>query len=248
MGVNMYKDKMFLDCSENLINSSSIKNNIEVNDGLFYNEITLNSIDAKKINKSKGKYITIKFDKNKIDKCLEDLINLIVKSLNEMYKYLNIKKNPKILFVGLGNKDYACDKFGYKMIEKLDININHYKIYKDVIGKTNISSIDFIKNLLNIIDVDLVIVFDSLMSKSMELLGTTIQLSNTGLSPGSAFGSKTLEINKKTIKKPVINIGIPTIINLKDNNDENLVVTTNNIDEIVDNLSSIISIAINRII
>lgn len=245
MGVNMYKDKMFLDCSENLINLSSIKESVDLNECISYNEITLNSIDSKKLNKSKGKYITIKFNNKNLDKYLEDLINLIEKSIYKLYSYLNIKKNPKMLFVGLGNKDYACDKFGYKIIEKIDININNYKIYKDVIGKTNISSVEFIKNLLNIVDVDLVIVFDSLMSKDKELLGTTIQLSNTGLSPGSAFGSKVVEINKKTIKKPVINIGIPTIINLQD---DNLVVTTNNIDDIVENLSTIISIAINRII
>ena len=64
-------------------------------------------------------------------------------------------------------------------------------------------------------DTDLVIVFDSLKANHISRLGSTIQLATSGLSPGSAYSDKMSVIDKSSIKKPVINIGVPTIINLK---------------------------------
>ena len=97
-------------------------------------------------------------------------------------------------------------------------------------GKTNIKSTSFIRNLANLIDSDLVIVFDSLKANDISRLGTTIQIATTGLCPGSAYIDSKVVIDKSTIKRPVINIGIPTIINLKsiEKDMPSLIVSTNN--------------------
>ena len=245
----MYKDNILLDNSEIMLNTSNIKNEEKITNNISVTDIELNLSEARKINKGKGKYITIKFNKEKIDNELEILLKTISDSFKKILKYYKITKVPKVLFVGLGNKDFACDKFGSTIIEKICLDDNSYKIYKNVLGSTNIKSTDFIRNLTGIIDVDLVVVFDSLKAESTERLGKTIQIATTGLSPGSAFSKKVSIIDQKTIKKPVINVGIPTIINIKKEAglNEDLIVTTNDIDMLVDNLSTIISISINRI-
>lgn len=245
----MFKDNVFIDASSLLINSSSIKKDESVTDYIKVNDIELNSKDAKVINRNKGKYITITFEKENISNELEILLDLIVNSIKDVLKYLKVNKSSRVLFVGLGNKDFACDAFGYKVIEKLNISNNTFKMYKDVMGKTNIKSTSFIRNLANLIDSDLVIVFDSLKANHISRLGSTIQLATSGLSPGSAYSDKMSVIDKSSIKKPVINIGVPTIINLKSimNENPNLIVSTNDVDDLVSNLSSIISIAINRV-
>lgn len=245
----MFKDNVFIDASNLLINSSSIKKDESVTDYIKINDIELNSKDAKVINRNKGKYITITFDKENIGNELEILLELIVSSIKDVLKYLKVSERSRVLFVGLGNKDFACDAFGYKIIEKLNINNNTFKMYKDVMGKTNIKSTSFIRNLANLIDADLVIVFDSLKANDVSRLGNTIQIATTGLCPGSAYMDTGVVIDKSTIKRPVINIGIPTIINLKsiEKDMPNLIVSINSVDELVDDTSTIISIALNRL-
>ena len=228
----MYKDMMFLDSSENLINSSEIQSKMKVSENISISDIELNNKEAKKIGKSKGKYITITFNKNKLSSELECLIDTICSSIKSILDYLKLSSKCSVLFVGLGNKSFACDKFGNSIIEKISLSNKSFKIYKDVLANTNIKSIDFIKCMSVLTDTDLVIVFDSLKANHISRLGSTMSV-----------------IDKSSIKKPVINIGVPTIINLKSimNENPNLIVSTNDVDDLVSNLSSIISIAINRV-
>lgn len=245
----MYKDMMFLDSGENLINSSEIQSKVNVSENISISDIELNNKEAKKIGKSKGKYITITFNKNKLSSELECLIDTICSSIKSILDYLKLSSKCSVLFVGLGNKSFACDKFGNSIIEKISLSNKSFKIYKDVLANTNIKSIDFIKSMSVLTDTDLVIVFDSLKANDISRLGTTIQIATTGLCPGSAYIDTKVVIDKSTIKRPVINIGIPTIINLKsiEKDMPSLIVSTNNVDELVDDTSTIISIALNRL-
>lgn len=244
----MYKDNIFIEESEKLINSSELKTNDKVVGNLKQTEIEVDSKLSKEIGRSKGKYITITFNKDTLTNEIEELINLLEDSLKEMLNYLKLKNKIKVLFIGLGNKDITSDKFGYLMIEKIAVSTKTHKIYKDVEGITNIKSVDFTKVLSELIKPDLIIVFDSLKATNIERLGSTIQISDCGLYPGSAISEKKQELSKKTIRNNVISIGIPTIINMKniENNNPDLLVSTKDIDRVVDDLSSILSIAINR--
>ncbi len=246
----MYKDNIFIEESEKLINSSELEAKEEtINDDLKVSEIELDARLSKTLGRNKGKYITISFDKENITNKIEDLIKLINTSLQNMLEYLKLSKKSKVLFIGLGNKDITSDKFGYLCIEKIGVSTKTYKMFKDVEGITNIKSVDFTKSLVELTNADLVIVFDSLKAEHLSRLGTTIQLSTGGMYPGSAVNKKTSELSKRTIKTNVICIGIPTIINMKniEENNPDLLVSTKDIDRVVDDLSSIISIAINRL-
>ncbi len=245
----MYKENIFIEESEKLINSSALKEENEDENGIKVSKITLDAKTAKAIEKNKGRYITITYKKENAGKIVEELINTIVKSIEDLQEYLKIPKKKKVLFVGLGNKDVTSDKFGYLTIEKIEITNKNHKIYKDTLGITNINSVEFTRALSELLDPELVVVFDSLKAEHITRLGNTIQLSTGGLYPGSALNQKKCELSKKTIKANVICIGIPTIINMKDITEENpdLLVSSKDIDKVVDNMSSLISIAINRL-
>lgn len=245
----MFKDNIFIEESEKLINSSELTKEETESGSIKSNIIELDTKTAKTIGRNKGKYITITFDKDNLTNNIEELIELIEKSLKSMMEYLKISNKPKILFLGLGNKDITSDKFGYLCIEKIAVSNKTYKIYKDVEGLTNIKSVEFARAISDLVEADLVIVFDSLKAEHVSRLGSTIQMSSGGLYPGSAVNSKASELSKRTIKTNVISIGVPTIINMKDleKNNPDLLVSTKDIDRIVDDLSSILSISINRL-
>ena len=241
----MNKDFLFLEDSDILINSSVIDNKTKITDNIEISKIDLSKEDAKKINKPKGLYTTITFNKEAVGNEIEKLLDLLKNEIKNTFDYLKVKKNKKILFVGLGNKNITLDKLGFLTIEKISVSNNTYKIYKDVEGLTNIDTINFIKSLVKDLEIDLVVLIDSLKAHSIERIGSTVQISTSGLNVGSKK-----EISKKTIKANTISIGVPTLIDMKEINDINpsLLITTMDIDDIVDNSSSIISIAINKLI
>ena len=245
----MFKDNIFLETSEKLANLSDLTIKNKINDDIFMSEIEIDSRLGKQIKRNKGKYITITFNDDKLGDHIETLIETINISINNVLKYLKLSKKSKILFVGLGNKDITSDKFGYLMIEKISANNKLYKMYKDVEGITNINSFEFIKSLVSFIDPDVVFIFDSLKAENIERLGTTIQISTGGLYPGSAVSDKVNEISKSTLKRDVICVGIPTIINLESINIDNpyMLISSRDIDRVVDDISSIISLSINRL-
>lgn len=245
----MFKDNIFIEESEKLINSSELKSEEIENGNVKTTLVDLDAKTAKTIGRNKGKYITITFDKDNLTNNIEELIDSIEKSLKSMMEYLKVNNKSKILFIGLGNKDITSDKFGYLCIEKIAVSNKTHKIYKDVEGLTNIKSVEFARVISELVEADLVIVMDSLKAEHISRLGSTIQLSSGGLYPGSAVNSKASELSKRTIKTNVISIGVPTIINMRDleKNNPDILVSTKDIDRIVDDLSSILSIAINRL-
>ncbi len=245
----MFKENIFLEESEKLINSSEIPSKEEVKNGIKISEITLDTKLSKTLDRCKGKYITITFEKEKVSENIEELLNIISENFKKLISYLKVSTKSKILFVGLGNKEITSDKFGYSCIEKIEVGKNLYKIYKDVQGITNIPSVDFIKVVRELTNADLVVVFDSLKAEHLERLGSTIQLSTGGLYPGSVLSDKKKELSKRTINASVLSIGVPTIINMKDikENNPDYLVTTKDIDRLIDNMSSLLSIVINRL-
>ena len=102
------------------------------------------------------------------------------------------------------------------------------------------------------LEVNLIIIIDSLSAKSIERLNKTIQISTGGIKPGSALLKTSYEISEKTMKIPVIAIGVPTIINmnkfLKEKPKEELIVTSKDIDIEIENIATMLSIVINRIL
>lgn len=128
------------------------------------------------------------------------------------------------LFVGLGNRDLSSDRIGVEICNCLSpIRSKNEKlaslslISPGILSSGGIEAFDHVKGLLSVCGFDAVIVADSLSSYHPERLLTTVQISNTGITPASgtrnfdACAPKMREISKKTLGVPVISLGVPTV-------------------------------------
>ena len=190
----------------------------------------LNENGEKILNKPKGIYITIDMKNLKIaqENEIEYLSNILKTELEPIIDQ-HIKKQDEILVVGLGNIYSTPDALGPKVISNIDIT-RHIKKYmpkyidKDartisaiapgVLGTTGIETVEILKGIVDNTKPKLIIVIDSLASRSIERIGSTIQISDTGIIPGAGVGNKQNEISINTLKIPVIAIGVPTVVDL----------------------------------
>lgn len=136
---------------------------------------------------------------------------------------------PSILAVGLGNGDVTPDALGPRVIGNLLIT-RHLQtgqfelpsvsadsasvcaIVPGVMAQTGMETAEIIKALTDQIQPDLVLVIDALAARSVTRLGTTIQLSDTGIQPGSGVGNHRHGLTRESLGVPVIAIGVPTVV------------------------------------
>ena len=117
-----------------------------------------------------------------------------------------------------------------------------------VLADTGVESAEIIKGVVNTVKPSCVIVIDALASSSTERLGTTVQLSDVGISPGSGVGNHRYEISKSTLGVPVVSIGIPTVVSsalMGDDEKQQMFVTPREIDKIAEQGARLIGMAIN---
>lgn len=188
----------------------------------------LNENGATALSKEVGKYITMEI---KDIKYLEEKDkNKIINTLsNEIKNLIGEDKTKSILVVGLGNIYVTPDSLGPKVVQSVDITRHLINFAKDlvepdtrsvsalspgVLGTTGIETSEIITSVCNEVKPDIVIAIDSLASSSINRLGTTIQLSNTGITPGAGVRNKREGINQNTLNVPVIAIGVPTVVDM----------------------------------
>ena len=170
--------------------------------------------------------------------------------------------------VGLGNDKSTPDSLGPRVIDNiivtrhmdvLGINSNRVvsAIKPGVTGETGIETKDIIKGIIDKIKPDFVVVIDSLKSSTIKRLTKTIQITDTGIHPGSGVNNKRDALDKKSLGIPVIAVGIPTVCDLSTIVNEfsksnkkipNMIVTLKEIDFVIDKLSDLLSICINEVI
>ena len=145
--------------------------------------------------------------------------------IKECLKETKIKKTDSCLVVGLGNIDSTPDSIGPLTVQNIIVT-NHIYLYDEldanyrrvssiapnVTAVNGIETADYIKGIVTILKPDFLIVIDALASRSIERVNKTIQLSNTGITPGSGVGNNRTEISDQTLNIPVIAIGIPTVV------------------------------------
>lgn len=232
---------------------------------------------AKRLGKQKGRYITIEaaslIDSNEESYHInvsEELKKAIISMLS---MYNNIRH---ILVAGLGNHDAMPDALGPVTVSNLRITRNIDEdaeyiisaIVPNVMAKTGMESAEVLQGIVAMTHPDLVIVIDALAARRMERLGRTIQITDTGIAPGSGVMNRRKKVNKEVLGVPVIAIGVPTVIDagtivydaiskissdedakeLKkyiDDYSENMYVTPKDIDDYIKRVSYTLSEAIN---
>ena len=187
---------------------------------------------SKIMQKPKGKYISIEAE------CLKDsdiekhskVSKILACNIEKLICDSNDKKDIKnVLVVGLGNSSVTADSLGPNVAQNIIVTRHLFspsKIIKDkeifgissaivpgVMGMTGMESSEIVKGVVDKINPNIVIVIDSLAARNMNRINTTIQLTDTGIYPGSGVGNTRKILNKDTLGKKVIAIGVPTVVN-----------------------------------
>lgn len=170
------------------------------------------------IGKVRGNYITVEYRLNDLynEKTAEEIRNAFV---NELTTLILPHKHNVIFVVGLGNRFITPDSLGPCVMDRIDVNRHLSKentvicgVSPGVLGITGIETGEIIEGITEKIRPDVIIAIDALASRSMERICTTVQLADTGITPGAGVGNRRRELSRNTLGIPVIAIGVPTVV------------------------------------
>jgi len=213
--IDLNKYSIRTDLALDLINDLDSK----IIDNIVITDIDVDEKISKKIGKKIGKYITIEFND------ITDFNNS--KKVKQVFsKYLKkLLIGDNFLIVGLGNSNVTPDSLGPNVIDNIIVTNHIYEvgslengfkrvsaIKPSVMGTTGIETINIIKGVINFLKPTQVIIIDSLASSSLERLNKTIQITNTGINPGSGVYNNRKELSFDTLGVPVLAIGVPTVV------------------------------------
>lgn len=208
---------------KNLPDGVTLENNKVGN--IEFETVTIKSKKAEEIiGKPEGTYITITTPPlSQSDTFTDDELTAISDKLKEL-----VPKDGQVLVAGLGNKDITPDALGPfvsdlilatrhidpKTAENIGLGgIRSVSSFKTgVLGQTGVESSEMLLALTEKIKPSAIIVIDALAARNTDRIGSTIQISTSGISPGSGVFNKRAEISKKTLGIDVISIGIPTVV------------------------------------
>lgn len=234
----------------------------------------LDEFGEKQVGKPKGKYYTVDVPEFSHE---TELLDGRLKVLTEVITDMLPKGENSVLVVGIGNDNITPDALGPLCVEQIfstrhlrnefssELGLPEFNpvasISTGVLGQTGIETAEYIKGIVNLINPKTVIAIDALASRKLSRLGKTVQLSDTGISPGAGVGNNRARIDEDTLGVPVIAIGIPTVVDGKtlvydlaknDGNIDNIskeaesvMITPRDIDMIIERASRLLALSIN---
>lgn len=200
---------------------------------------------SKKIGKPKGNYITIDMPSfTAYDGETMDRVSGVVSEI--LGRLIQIDTEKTVLVVGLGNWHVTPDALGPKVTEKIMVTRHLQSVMPEaiddsvrpvcgvapgVLGVTGIETVEIIKGIVEKIKPDLVICIDALAARKIERVNATIQIGDTGISPGAGVGNNRKQINEENLGVKVVAIGVPTVVDA-------ITIANDTIDSVVDSLIS----------
>ncbi len=173
--------------------------------------VTIESDEAgKELGKPKGHYITIDFPEfTAYDGELMDELSLVVGRV--MKKLVDISEDKLVLVVT--EKIMVTRHLKQVMPDAIDDSVRPVcAIAPGVLGITGIETGEVIKSLVDKVKPYLVICVDALGSRKLERVNRTIQIGDTGISPGAGVGNHRMQINEKSLGVKVLAVGVPTVV------------------------------------
>lgn len=225
----------------------------------------------KALGKPKGKYITIDLPEFSHE---SELLDSRLTAISQTIKELLPSNARTVLVAGLGNESITPDALGPLCAKQIFATRHIEKdmqktlelpslrpvaaVSTGVLGQTGIETAEYIKGVVEFVKPDAVILIDALASRKISNLGKTVQLSNTGITPGAGVGNFRKAIDKSTIGVPVISMGVPTVVDGKTivhdltENKENvsseadeMMVTPRDIDTVIARAAKLLALSIN---
>lgn len=236
MGNFQVRTDLALEARESINDADSGLRGVRVDE--YYKEaedirVTKVTIETKNAAKAMGKpmgiYVTMEAPAmvepdedyhREISECLaEELLDLLP----------NGDEEQSILVVGLGNREVTADALGPQVVDNLCITRHIVKEYgkaayncdrmnqvsalePGVMAKTGMETAEIVKGVVAETKPDTLIVIDALAARSTKRLNRTIQITNTGIQPGSGVGNHRNALSEESLGIPVIAIGIPTVV------------------------------------
>ncbi|WP_373419459.1 GPR endopeptidase [Salirhabdus sp. Marseille-P4669] len=184
---------------------------------------------SKAVGKKPGTYLTIETQsiRQHDTDAQTETANVLAHELEKFLEICNIKKDASCLVVGLGNRNVTPDALGPETTERLLVTNHLFELHPEyvsegyrpvsaispgVMGVTGIETSETIFGIINQVKPDFVIAIDALASRSINRVNATIQVSDTGIHPGSGVGNKRKELSEEALGIPVISIGVPTVV------------------------------------
>ncbi|MFW5985532.1 MAG: GPR endopeptidase [Halanaerobiaceae bacterium] len=182
---------------------------------------------ARALGKPPGSYVTIESDGlNNQNRIVHDELTEILGG--ELDNIINFEQpDPVIFVVGLGNWNATPDALGPQIMNHLMVTRHLYDqsppevcqgmrsvcaLSPGVLGLTGIETAEIIRGVVDKVKPDIMIAIDALAARSTSRLGSTLQISDNGIYPGSGIGKNRPGINQQTMDIPVIAVGVPTVV------------------------------------
>lgn len=231
----------------------------------------VNEKGAQAVGKPQGRYVTVEVTPfaehaNFIDESFETVMNEIRRIIPETGSVLvaglgNVKITPDALGPRCASMIFATRHITGELLKATGFNnLRCVSAFPTgVLGETGAEAGEIIKGAVQTLGADAVITIDALAARNVNRLGTTIQMCNTGIVPGSGVGNSRQEISEKTLGVPVIAIGVPTVVDaatliydfagegidgLPDGS-KSMMVTPREVDLMIERASKLTSLAIN---
>lgn len=232
------------------------------------------------LGKPVGHYVTVEIPSlREVSERLEEWSGIISREISAL-----IPQEGTVLVAGLGNSDITPDALGPETVSQL-LATRHIKtelgapsffselrgvagVVPGVLGNTGIETAEILKGVVSQIKPSVVIVIDALAARSLERLGNTVQMCDTGVSPGSGVGNRRKRIDGDFLGVPVIAVGVPTVVdgltvaldvmeksgiefdNAKRkeilHSEKGMMVTPKEIDLVIKRAAKLVSVSINR--
>ena len=195
-------------------------------DSCSVSRITLDEVASSTLDKKVGDYTTLYFEDITDQTNFNNVLKVLTSELKVILKDTKIEKDFSCMIIGLGNYRSTADELGVRVSEKVLVTKHIFELtgtlekgYRittsfspGVMGTTGIETSDVISAVIKEVGPDFIVVIDALASDSIDRLLKTIQITNTGINPGSGIGNNRKEISQDVYKVPVIAIGVPTVV------------------------------------
>lgn len=179
------------------------------------------------LGKPMGTYITLELPGLKRRE--EDAFPRAAKALAaELRSLLPLKSGDSVLVVGLGNRAITPDNIGptaightlvtRHLVSQVPEHFGHFRsvaaLAAGVLASTGVESSELVRSVADRIRPSCIIAIDALASRSLKRICSTIQLADTGISPGSGVGNHRAALNREYLGVPVIALGVPTVVDV----------------------------------
>ncbi len=215
---------LVLDSIEN--GSYKVPKNVEKYGDIVVTTVMLDEDNSNLLAKKAGDYITIEFEDVTDSGNSLKVEEVFTKELKKLLVKKGLKDNSTFLVVGLGNESSTPDSLGPRVGSNIIVTRHLYLLNEevsssyrctsvvipDVMANTGIESFEIVSSVIDKVSPSFVIAVDALAASSIDRVNRSIQITDTGIHPGSGVGNQRKEISFDTLGIPVIAVGVPTVV------------------------------------